>query len=234
MMKLNTSWEDFFYDGSHYISKNAYYRNSSFLIYPNWEEINRGILIPGDRWHPFCPSSMAPWDITLVYNKSSILFREIYSPLNALEKYHCLLDKELLLNNLQNNYTYIQDKYCIPVLDMTQFYEDNDFKIGDALLIQVLDYQKAIYKIQYIDYNEEKLMEKTSNSWLSLLDASLEKVINHFGEKLILPYQFDWAFFIGGPALTRHPKSSINHYLKDTTQFTISHKDGYLHLQKII
>ncbi len=231
-MTKSINSEDYFYDGTHYISKGAYYKNSTFLIYPTWEEVNRKILIPGDRWHPFCPTALPPWQIRTFDGENIIPFRNINYTINALEKYHVLLGKKILLMNLFQHPSLIQENLMIPVMDMGCFYERHDFEVGDAIRIHVLDYQEGLYAAEYVNRSEQMEMQHKEDSWLSLMEESMEKVISLFGDKLILPRQVDWAFFLGGWRLLKYPVLNIRHFLDSTNLFTLAEDKGVYFLKK--
>ena len=226
------NWEDYFYDGSHYISKGAYYRDSSFLIHPTWEEVNRKILIPGDRWHPFCPSSLSPSEIKTIHGESLIPFRSINYTLEALEGYHSLLGREILIMNLTDGGSAFCRQFTLPVMDMREFYGRYDFQVGDAIRIHVLDYQQGVYAAEYVNQPEREEWDEKANSWLSLMESSMHKVIALFGDKLILPRQIDWAFFMGGRKLLNGPSANIRYFLNHTDQFTVAGRDGVYFLRK--
>ena len=226
------NWEDYFFDGSHYISKGAYYRNSSFLIYPTWEEVNRSILIPGDRWHPFCPSGLPPHDIKTIHGESLIPFRTINYTLEALEGYHTMLGKEILIMNLAEAASSHCDQFSLAVMDMRDFYRRHDFQVGDAIRVHVLDYHQGLYAAEYVNQPEKGEWDERANSWLSLMEASMHKVIALFGDKLILPRQIDWAFFMGGRRLLSRPSANIRYFLRHTNQFTVAGRDGVYFLRK--
>ncbi|MBN2625194.1 MAG: hypothetical protein JXA95_00905 [Spirochaetales bacterium] len=224
--------DEYFYDGSHYISKNAYYRGASFLVYPSWEEVNRNILVPGDRWHPFCPPSMPPWEIILTDGNGIIPHKMIPFTLQTLEDYHPILGKKILLMNMQEHLGSDCSRLSLPVLAMGEFYERYDFQVGDALRIKVLDYDSGFYHMEHIRRPEREELDHKSDLWLNLMEKSMERVINLFGERLILPNQVDWAYFMGGPGLMRKPTLNFHHFMKRTEQFTLSSADGLYFLRK--
>jgi hypothetical protein len=226
------SRDEYFYDGSHYISKNAYYRGASFLVYPSWEEVNRKILVPGDRWHPFCPPSMPPWEIILTDGNGIIPHKMIPFTLQTLEDYHPILGKKILLMNMQEHLGGNGSRLSLPVLAMGEFYDRSDFQVGDALRIRVLDYESGFYHMEHIRRPEREELDYKSDLWLSLMEKSMERVINLFGERLILPNQVDWAYFVGGPRLMDHPTLNFHHFMKRTEQFTLSSADGLHFLKK--
>ncbi|MDC7218837.1 MAG: hypothetical protein PQJ59_02790 [Spirochaetales bacterium] len=212
--------EDYFYDGTHYISKGAFYKNRSFLIYPTWEEINRNILIPGDRWHPFCPASQAPEDLTLIWENDLIAKKTITYPESALDQYHVLLAKEL--------YNRISSKTT--VMDLKSFYRKNDFQVGEALCITVLDYTMGIYRIEAAP--KQEYGDNEADLWLSRMESAMGRVISLYGDRLILPLQFDWAYFMGGQKLMSRPAANIRHFLQRTTRFSLTQDEGIYFLTK--
>ena len=162
--------DEYFYDGSHYISKNAYYRGASFLVYPSWEEVNRNILVPGDRWHPFCPPSMPPWEIILTDGNGIIPHKMIPFTLQTLEDYHPILGKKILLMNMQEHLGSDCSRLSLPVLAMGEFYERYDFQVGDALRIKVLDYDSGFYHMEHIRRPEREELDHKSDHWLNLME----------------------------------------------------------------
>jgi len=231
-MKKFGSREEYFYDGSHYIRKSAYYRNASFLVYPTWEEVNRNILIPGDRWHPFAPPSLPPWEIILTDGEGIIPHRLIPFTLQTLEDYHPILGKKIILMNLPEYLNHDVSRLSLPVLDMGRFYDRTDFQVGDALRIKVLDFDSGFYHMEHISRPEREELDHKSDIWLSLMERSMERVINLFGEKLILPNQVDWAYFMGGPGLMEQPSLNFHHFMKRTEHFSLSSRDGIHYLTK--
>jgi hypothetical protein len=218
--------EDFFYDGTHYISKGAYYKGSSFLIYPTMEEVNRKLIIPGDRWHPFCPSSLHPWEIKLLHTQRVIPLKKINYPMKALRKYHQLLGRELYLLSLIEDLYEPNDSICMPVLDMSSFYDNNCFRVGDAIRIKVIDYHGGIYKPEYVSRTELINSQDEEAKWLSLMEKSMDRVIKLFKDRLILANQVDWAYFFGGQRLTHSPSANVHEFLERTDHFSIKGNEG--------
>ena len=225
-MKKYGRRDDFFYDGAHYISKGAYYKGASFMIYPTMEEVNRKIIIPGDRWHPFCPSSLHPWEIKLLYSQNIVPLKRINYPLKALKKYHQLLGRELYLFSLIDKLYEPNDSLSMPVLDMSSFYDRYDFKMGDAVQIKVIDYHSGIYKPEFISRQEILERHQEEIEWLSLMEESMDRVIKLFQDRIILANQVDWAYFFGGQRLTNCTSTNVHDFLEKTESFSIKGKEG--------
>lgn len=218
--------ENYFYDGKHYYRKSAFYRGASFLIYPTMEEVNRNLLIPGDRWHPFCPLYLHPWELKLIFSKAVIPLKRINYPLSALKSYHKLMGRRIYLPSLIDSFYEADDKINMPVLDMTAFYEKFNFHLGDAVRIKVLDYLHGVYKPEYVSRGELEEENSHFTEWQKLMEESMMKVIDLFKDNLILINQFDWANFIGGYNLIHNSTANIHNFLDNTLHFTIRDNNG--------
>ncbi len=149
-----------------------YFYKANFLLIPDEEEMEKGILIPGHRFIPFSGIDVLPFQCKLqLPDGSAIPMKIVHERLEEMIPYHNLLGREeiigyTLLNDSSNERAFKREDptkniMAFRVFDMKNIYALYDFKQGDAFVATVLNWKKGIYSIEYFPSRHLKNIPNT-------------------------------------------------------------------------
>lgn len=217
----------FFSDGrGGFRQKSGFFRDFEFPVTPDAWEIENGILFPGHRFAPFVAPEVFPSEVQLHGPGGTVPARkELSAPLSQVFHYHLLLGSEqvfdfFLADSPANagirNSAKPSDMVTLNVFDLGEFYRENDFRQGDALLCRVLDYDAGVVEFRHLSGDRRK--ESDLAAFVERFDAALDLVIDRFENYLEIPEQLCWAHYCGREFLPpAEQAASCDEYLHRTT-----------------
>jgi hypothetical protein len=216
-----------------YISRGKFYGNAEFCISPTQDEIDRGILFPGHRFCPFLNQEILPFKAVLKPEDSeSELKVKVFKDfkIKELEPYHSLLGKELMisyfiLNDQANADAFDSEKgkdtkLKMKVFDMKDFYRKHSFKLGDALLVGIENYDKGVFRFSILPGSEKQSHFTDIQVWVARLEDALMNVFDKFGPAIDIPSQLEQAL-IDNPNLLESVFISFGEFIKITQRICI-------------
>ncbi len=216
-----------------YISRGKFYENAEFCISPTQDEIERGILFPGHRFCPFLNHEILPFKALLKPEDSeSELKVKVFKDfkIKDLELYHSLLGKELMISYFILNDKTNADafdsmkehdaKLKMKVFDMKDFYRKHSFKLGDALLVGIENYDEGIFRFSILPGSEKQIHFTDIQIWVARLEDALMNVFDKFGPAIDIPSQLEQAL-IGDPNLLESVFISFGEFIKITRKICI-------------
>lgn len=230
--------EAFFFDeDDQYTLREAFFRDSSFLITPDELEIDEGILFPGHRFSAFMPAEVFPSEVELCEaGGEKIRQRNFAGPLLQVFPYHLLMGSEQVFDFFiaehEGNRRLAQkaggaEKVTLRVFDLKAFYRRHDFSTGDALRCRVVDYRRGVFFFDYVSGDERKnaALVKFCDDYA----AGMAKVIARFGAYLDIPEQLAWGFFYSPAALrtAAGATASLDEFIKNTQALEINYDAGH-------
>lgn len=216
-----------------YIRRRKFFDRAEFCISPTQDEIDRGILFPGHRFHPFIDQEILPFDVILKPENSESEFKiktvKDFS-IDDLQLYHVLLGTELMLsyfilNDNANIKAFdpensIDTKLKMKAFDMKEFYKEHSFKLGDALLVSVENCDDGIFRFSVLPGSEKQSHFADIQVWVSKMENALMNVFDKFGPAIDIPSQLEQAL-ITDPSLMENVFISYGEFLKITQKTCI-------------
>ena len=228
----------FFYDDeANFFAKNKFFNGKVFVITPTDREIDDNILIPGHRFLPFVNAEIFPSEVELIAKNSGekCQTKVLKDSIQELFPYHILMGAEQISdffiaespeNKNLREMRVEKDKIVLNVFDMQSFYNEVDFKSGDALACKIKNYDKGIIEFQYIAASERK--EKNIEKFVCDYTQSIGVVIDRFDNYLELHEQLAWGFFEGREyALWGNKVASLDEFLKLAEDLEIAFDEGH-------
>ena len=212
------------------------FEGAEFLVKPTKEELDDGILFPGHRFIPFVTEETLSTQIVLKYGDKSITTKKILKPLEKLWLYHSLLGPagtmEYLLFEDTDNADQIYGEpdpgadFSLFVMDMKNFYAENDFKLGDAILMSVESCDNAELSMKYL--SAEDLAERKGEipKWCALFSDGIEKAIDTHGPYLSIREEVAIALINNADYLLSNPVIHIGGFLALSQKYSLTHIEG--------
>lgn len=216
-----------------YIPRKKFFDKAEFCISPTQDEIDKGILFPGHRFHPFLDQEILPFDVVLKpeNSESALKIKTVKDfKIKELELYHSLLGTELMLsyfilNDKANAKAFDPQKenavkLNMKVFDMKEFYKEHSFKLGDALLVSVEDCETGVFRFSFLPGSEKQSHFADIQVWVSKMENALMAVFDKFGPAIDIPSQLEQAL-INDSSLMENVFISYGEFLKITQNISI-------------
>lgn len=206
-----TGDDRFFSDGSgNGVLRTSFFTDFVFPVTPDAWEIENGILFPGHRFAPYLNGEVFPSEVTLHLNNQakSVEKRELTTPLGQVFHYHMLLGSEqvfdfFVADSAANAHLprapQPESPVTLQVFDLAEFYQQNRFSEGDALLCRVEDYEKGVIRFEMLSGDDRS--NRDVKAFVTGYEKALEKVFDRFENYLEIPEQLSWAFYYGAETL---------------------------------
>ena len=226
--QLIDSDAEFFRDGDQVCRREAVFRGREFLITPEEWEIETGVLIPGHRFVPYVDPDVFPSDVVLRRGRASAPKREESFrlsrvigcfPLLGTEQMLDILAAESPANGFLRSGVRGDSEVVLTVFDLSSFYREHDFELGDALKCQLVDYFSGIVKFGFVSGAKRSAARK--RNFISALDSACEEVLRRFGDYLDVPEVLAWSFFLGGDGLNK-PEASLDEFIRESTRIILA------------
>lgn len=196
-----------FYDEKwHCRSRKDFFNGRSFLVTPDEWEISQGILFPGHRFVPFVHEGVFPSNVELKnVDGKNVQVKKLIAPLGRSFHYHILLGSEQIFdfmladdpaNESLKSGADRNDFVTLSVFDLADFYRENDFTFGDALLCTVEDHSGGVVSFRYLSGAERSAAGR--EKWIKAMDDAAEIVWRKFQDYLDIPEQLAWICYHAG------------------------------------
>jgi hypothetical protein len=116
--------------------------------------------------------------------------------------------------------------FSISVMNMKKFYAENDFQLGDSILMRVDDFDKAEISIRYQSSTEMEEKRGEIPKWCALFSDGLEVAIDENGPDLTIHEEIAIALLCNADYLLKNPVIHIGGFLALSSKFTLSEIDG--------
>ncbi len=223
--------ERFFSDGSGgYRSRAAFFRGYEFPVTPDEWEIDSGLLLPGHRFAPYFAPEVFPSETELrETGGKAVSLKEIHAPLQQVFHYHILLGSEhvfdfLVAESAANTGLRApgaeKRQVTLNAFDLKDFYNRTRFRLGDALLCRVLDYDQGVAEFRYLPGGERR--DRDLKAYVAAFETAIGKVIDRWENYLEIPEQLALACFAGRETLPGGPSAaSLDEFLRRTVAIEI-------------
>ncbi len=224
----------FFYDQSgHYRLRSEFFDGFQFPVTPDSWEIANGLLMPGHRFAPFVSPEIFPSEVLLVPDDgedAAVELREITAPLSQMFHYALLLGSEQVFDffvaESAANRGVVrshgpEEPVTLNAFDLSSFYREHDFAVGDALLCTVSDWSSGRVTFSFLPGSRRK--ERSLGQFTRKFEQALGTVIDRFENYLEIPEQLSWAFYCGVEILPDVLEwASIDEFMARSTRIEIS------------
>ncbi len=230
----------FFYrsSGGEFMLKEHFFRGQRFVVTPTDDEIEEGILFYGHRFAVYCAPEVFPSDAVLESaDGAEIVQKEYTARLDKIFSYYMLLGSEQIFDCLiaehPDNIKLRQsaapsESITVAAADMADFYREHQFSSGDALLCEVTDYSRGIFRIEYLSGSERR--SRDAVNWQQSFEAGLGEVIDEFRDYLEIPEQLKWAYFRS--ELPEAGALSMEEFVRRTEAFSLDCSGEYTVLSR--
>lgn len=222
-------------DRKFFQTRASFFNGGSFLIIPDAFEIEKGILFAGDRLTPFCSEDVFPSDALLINEQNGREFEvsEFTAPLNDVMPFHILLGSEQVFDYFiadhENNESLFNSgtpdgDVTLDVFDFSEFYAENNFIPGDAVLLRIDSWANASFSCSFVSGSSRIA---AAEKWIQSFNAAMEQVIDYFENYLEIPEQVSWAYFLGDRKLLQSPGSSVREFIDLSDNISIIYSGGH-------
>jgi hypothetical protein len=200
-------------DAVSFIPTHWFFRKGKVIIQPAPEEIEQGILIPGDQFVPMYNLQRTPVDLILRFEGKDIPRKTIIRRIQDAIKYYRLFGPGNFSNLLEiedeENYTVMQQNsekienmVRMQALDVSNFYQLHNFSAGDFIECTVDDFHQGIFDCRYL--SKKEISSEKKEDWFQRLDNGFKKCFRMFNQPIdIIPTILYGYFFAGRKAVTQ-------------------------------
>ena len=192
--------EDFFRSGRENglcHPKKSFFRACRFRIQPSAFEIERGILLPGARFAPYCNAELFPDDYEIrpcisagkeEGKESPLGIQKIRAEFGEIAPAYLMLGRaefiDLLVAESDENYRTLRTvtniekaQLDLSVFDLSAFYARHSFRPGDILILTVEDWTNAVFTLDSLPGSSGAAASPLDQElWISALEQALLQV----------------------------------------------------------
>lgn len=222
--------------GGETFSRREFFQGAQFRIRPSVLELERNVLIPGDRFQPFCNEEVFCDEYRLFTPgaKTPLKTRMIEAPLSQLAPLHLLLGRAQMLDTFaaESEENRLRLRHAgrtsnavmeISAYDMTEFYRTAGFRRGDSLIVTVEDWNDCRFSLEYRPRElDPSAAEK--NDWIGKYEKALLEVCEAERDYYEIPHQLMFGFWYAnkqGNDLRKNPAVSFDEYRDDMREIVI-------------
>ncbi len=202
--------------------RNTFMENIPVRIQPTELEIEKGILIPGHRLLPFHPFGKLLDEIVLRFNGSPLETETMHFKMVDLQVFFSLMDLEKM--PIMNIGDIIDEEAPLEIKtwNMRAFYEAKDFKVGDTLIAESIDFQSGLFSIRYDSQDNYRAhifeIKKNDRKFID----SLKKVLEMKLEFPNVEKQLLYTYFSLKDAGWNRPGTSLGPLLRENPEIRFS------------
>lgn len=217
--------EDLFVSGDKVYPKNSFFNGTELRIVPTGHEIEKAILFPGAAFIPFCNNELFSDEFELKDQNGKILpVMEVQSPYNDLQPSFLMLGPSGIVDYLsaesEENRMLLRGaktpaglSFRLSAFDLSNFYRDNSFQSGDALIIRIEDWSEGKFRIVRVE--RESAAEEDKSRFVRDFEHALIRVCQTERDYMEIPEQIAEAYlfaFEDDHDLRKRPVLSLEEY----------------------
>ncbi|MCP4177238.1 MAG: hypothetical protein GY756_05685 [bacterium] len=206
-------------DEKYYYSRNIFFKNHSFKITLNDEELEKKFIYPGHKFIPFYSSECFPSELKIKAKNIDdyLSTKQIKRKLEKLYIHHSLLGADNIIDYFLTESNSNKDivgnpnqSVTLSVFDVKDFYKNNDLTNEHELNLTVQDWEKGflhLYPVRDAFNREETLL------WIEIMEEALFKVFQNNGPYIDIHEQLSYAFFYAENSIVKKPLVSIEEFI---------------------
>jgi hypothetical protein len=215
------------------VPRRLFFKDARFLIFPTEEELQAGVLFPGHRFAPFCSHRHFPPESTILLAAGTQIKRkQVHCCLQDVLIYHSLFSMSQVVHYFAvDNEDNIQvlaheqpekQELTLTVFNLNGFYKEKNFQPGDALVLNVRDWDHGIYDLDVQTLAQRQARAQAAAGCFKQLEAGLLRVIKEFGIGLEVSEQVAYAYFFAERELLREPLVNIGQVVNTSKRVTLT------------
>ena len=221
-----------------YVTKAGCFTGREFGIKPSKYEIEHKILIIGDRCVPFVDGDIMPHEIKFIYGKKDI--KKIVKELQTSEiiQHHKIFGEEnflqyIMFDPVNEGLDFSVNGFELPsylkftVLDMTEFYNEFEFKYEDWITARVISFGSNTISfepdLRHV-YNpfEQSVFDEQKQKWNKVFEEHFEKNLKRFGPRSCIEEQLMYHFVNSMQYLSVPSPGCVEEFLKQSEKIGFS------------
>jgi len=229
-------------DNETFHPRRFYFKKAKFLIFPQQEEIQEGILIPGHRFLPFYNLELFPWECSLIFSGGFKVGRKkVKKKIKDLLIYYSLfgvVDLQIILcEDEEKNFKSFESgnpkaRVEITVFEMKNLYREFDFNYGDYFLATVENWDEGIFSLQYMPASKMKKDSGEVKKWIKMLENGFIKAFDWLGPIPILTDVIAHAFFFADREVTKNPRLHLGGFFSRSDRVGLTEAGSNTYLWK--
>lgn len=217
--------DDLFVSGEKVYPKDTFFNGTELRIVPTGHEIEKAILFPGASFIPFCNNELFSDEFELKDQNGNILpVMEVQSLYGDLLPSFLMLGPSGIVDYLsaesEENRMLLRGaktpdglSFRLSAFDLSNFYRDNSFQSGDALIIRIEDWSEGKFRIVRVE--RESVAEEEKSRFVRDFEHALIRVCQTERDYMEIPEQIAEAYlfaFEDDHDLRKRPVLSLEEY----------------------
>lgn len=217
--------DDLFVSGGKVYPKDTFFNGTELRIVPTGHEIEKAILFPGASFIPFCNNELFSDEFELKDQNGNILpVMEVQSLYGDLLPSFLMLGPSGIVDYLsaesEENRMLLRGaktpdalSFRLSAFDLSNFYRDNSFQSGDALIIRIEDWSEGKFRIVRVE--RESVAEEEKSRFVRDFEHALIRVCQTERDYMEIPEQIAEAYlfaFEDDHDLRKRPVLSLEEY----------------------
>jgi hypothetical protein len=214
-----------------YTPRHIFFAGTQFLIVPQPDEIEQGILIPGHRFIPFLAQDIFPTQCRLVFaDGTTVATKQISRPIKDLLLYLTFFGPQGALayvtgDDSRNGRILKQEadthqRFTVTAFDMADVYARHHVAAGDAFQCTVTDWARGHYTLEHIPAARRQ-GKRAVTKWVNQLEEALYATGEYLNEYDNVSDQLALALFVGPPMLRQAPPTHFGGFLNNSRDFAV-------------
>ena len=237
--------------GDLYITRAGAFSGQFFSFVPNAQEIEQGIIVPGDRCVPFVDPNRISCEINFAVHGKILPRKVLSTDANSVCDFFALSD-DFTVQNIaldpaneklriaENDYE-LPPKYFLTGFDFSSVFKQFGFKLGDRILAYVSDWDASIVEVfplkAFLKDSGEKYVhlsdyELARNEWYEILEDALLESFDYHGSCESIEKQLVNVFYDNRKLLCVPLCGSVNEFLRKTDKISVEFYGSELRLWK--
>jgi hypothetical protein len=215
-----------------FVPRAAYFKGARFLVIPTEYELERDILITGDRLVPFSCPDIFPGKAALhAPSGERIRRRRITAPLSEVAEFLSLYGYRGMFSYLETdlpenavalarlNHTTAQKVVVqMAVYHMPDVYKAMDLAPGDGIVFTVRDWREGAFSLARVESPmANPVTLPLRNRWAVRMEDGLARAAEM--DCSTIEEQIAYAFFLGGRCLVENPVNYVQGFIQASGKF---------------
>ncbi len=213
-----------------FLTRAGAFTGAPFTIKPSTREIEGGYLVTGHRCIPFVDSEQPSGFIRFSFDNTLLPHKEMEFPLREVLPHFSLFGEEyamqFILSDPAAHDTVLRSfdedlpqTVGLTVTDCSDLFKEWDFKRGDVLLAEVMDWRDSIVRIRPLcNHKEHPFQQQPADQqrmdWYKCLEKRLLESFDSLGPGTTIEEQLARVFFIHKKELCRDISGTIEEGIK--------------------
>lgn len=217
-------------EGGLFLSRAGAFTGASFTIKPTAKEIEGGYLLPGHRCIPFVDSEQSSGSLRFSFDNEILPRKVMEFPLREVLPYFSLFGEEYAIqfilsdsaardSMLRSFEDELPHTVSLTVTDCSKLFRDWDFRRGDVLLSEVVDWRGGVVRIHPLCSHKEnpfqqQPVDQQRSEWYRLFEKRMLESFDAFGPGGTIEEQLARVFFVHKKELCKDISGTIEEAVK--------------------